>query len=52
VTASKDGTVAHFDLETNAELPEKGSVKGATGEDGEEDGDGRPASFAWTKGFL
>jgi WD40 repeat protein len=52
VTASKDGTVAHFDLETNAELPEKGSVKGATGEDGAEDGDGRPASFAWTKGFL
>jgi WD40 repeat protein len=51
VTASKDGTVAHFDLETNAR-PEKGSVKGATGEDGEEDGDGRPASFAWTKGFL
>ena len=52
VTASKDGTVAHFDLETRAELPGKGSVKGATGEDGEEDGDGRPASFAWTKGFL
>jgi WD40 repeat protein len=51
VTASKDGTVAHFDLETNARA-EKGSVKGATGEDGEEDGDGRPASFAWTKGFL
>ena len=52
VTASKDGTVAHFDLETRAELPGKGSVKGATGEDGEEDGDGRPASFVWTKGFL
>ena len=52
VTASKDGTVAHFDLETRAELPGKGIVKGATGEDGEEDGDGRPASFAWTKGFL
>jgi WD40 repeat protein len=51
VTASKDGTVAHFDLETNARA-EKGSVKGATGEDGAEDGDGRPASFAWTKGFL
>ena len=57
VTASKDGTVAHFDLETV--LPQKhteqGSVGVATGEDGEdgeEDGDGRPASFAWTRGFL
>ena len=57
VTASKDGTVAHFDLETvlPQKHPERGSVGVATGEDGEdgeEDGDGRPASFSWTRGFL
>ena len=59
--ASTDGTVAHFHLGTRGSI--SGSISGARDRDAKRDGDaslagagadgdGRPASFAWTPGFL
>lgn len=54
--ASTDGTVAHFDLDATrrAPSPRRGDGFAAAGDDASAgvDGDGRPASFAWTRGFL
>ena len=53
--ASTDGTVAHFDLGTERAAPPPGKVAGkgdAETRAGARDGDGRPASFTWTRGFL